>query len=144
VIKISIEGQTLELPPEIAVSDDAIRRAMAPVFPQIATAYLTRTTDASGTTVIKVTKRANDKGALDAVLHHLKEAPRHVNPIFPLYERLYLSTGRLPSAEDFFTIQRQLRKAIEDGEAEINDVSIIRARLRETAGTPSRSIPVGF
>ncbi len=144
MIKLCIEGQTLDLPPEIAVSDDAIRRAMAPVFPQIATAYFTRTTDTDGVTTIKVTKRANDKGALDNVLDKLRKAPRHVNPIFPLYQRLYLNPQRFPSAEDFFTIQRNLRGTIDKGQAEITFVRNLRIALEQAPGTASRRIPMGF
>jgi hypothetical protein len=144
MIQISIEGQSFELPPEIAVSDDAIKRAMAPIFPQITTAQFQRISDPSGTTIIKVTKRAGDKGNLNEIIQHLKKAPRHVNPIFPLYDTIYLNKRKRFSAETFFTVQQRLERALTDGQTEIKAVQEIRRRLEEAPGTPSSQSPIGF
>lgn len=144
MIQIKIEGQTLELPPEIAVSDDAIRRAIAPVFPQVANAFFTRTEDSEGHTVIKVTKQAGTKGSLQTVLAHLKDCPRHVNPVFPLYQRLHDDERTIPNAEEFFSILGQLDSAIENGTAEIRDTGRILHRLIAAPGHAGTYPPLGF
>jgi hypothetical protein len=144
MIQIKIEGQTLELPPEIAVSDDAIRRAVAPVFPQVANAHFTRTEDSEGHTVIKVTKQAGTKGSLQTVLAHLKDCPRHVNPVFPLYQRLHHDKRVIPTAEEFFSILGQLDSAIDNGRAEIRDTTRILRQLVAAPGHASTQTPLGF
>lgn len=144
MVKIQIEGQILDLPPDIAVNDDAIRRAIAPVFPQVANATFTRTDGPDGVTLIKVTKRAGTKGTYDHVLKHLKDSQRHVNPIFPLYQRLYQNDARLASPEEFFSIQGQLDQALHAGEAELHDTNTILKRLVSAPGHASRRTPVGF
>ncbi len=145
MVSISIEGQTLELPPDIAVSDDAIRRAMAPIFPQIATATLSRTTNpADGSTVIKATKQAGTKGQYETILAKLKNSPQHINPIFPLYQRLYGNNGPFENAETFFLIQNDIEKALRNGEAEHQAIESIRQRLLDAPSHPSSTIPVAF
>lgn len=144
MIKIQIEGQLLDLPPAIAVNDDAIRRAMAPVFPQIANATLSRTDGPDGITIIKVTKQAGTKGSYTRILDHLKDSPAHVNPIFPLHQRLYRSNTPFTAPEEFFSIQGQLDQAIHTGEAELRDTHTMLTRLVNAPGHASRLTPVGF
>lgn len=144
MVKIQIEGQILDLPPDIAVNDDAIRRVLAPVFPQVANATLVRTDGPDGVTLIKVTKRAGSKGSYETILEHLKDSPRHVNPIFPLYQRLHKNDTRFVSAEEFFSIQGQLDQAIQSGEDELRDTTSLLARLAHAPGHASRRTPVGF
>lgn len=144
MVKIQIEGQILELPPDIAVNDDAIRRAIAPVFPQVANATFSRTGGPDGVTLIKITKQAGTKGTYEHVLKQLKESPSHVNPIFPLYQRLYQDTTPLASPEEFFSIQGQLDQALHAGEAEVHDTTTILKRLASAPGHASRRTPVGF
>ena len=145
MVSISIEGQTLQLPPEVAVSDDAIRRAMSPIFPQIATATLSRTTNpADGSTIIKAIKQAGTKGHYDTILTKLKNSPQHINPIFPLYQRLYGNNGPFENAETFFLIQNDIGKALRDGESEHQAIENIRQRLLDAPSHPSSTIPVAF
>ena len=72
MITLLVEGQEIELPEEIAVSDDAIRKAIAPLFPQSANATIQRTTDGQGRTTIKLTKQAGTKGGYPEILKQLE------------------------------------------------------------------------
>ena len=57
-MKINLsEGQTIELPDEIAASDELIRKALAPFYPDVANAEIQR-----GDKGITVIKRAGPKG----------------------------------------------------------------------------------
>ena len=40
MVTLQLEGQEIQLPPEIAISDDAVRKAIAPLFPQAAHATI--------------------------------------------------------------------------------------------------------
>ena len=61
-ITLPDNGQTIELPDEIASSDEQIRAALAPLYPAIANATISREQGADGQTVVKITKVAGTKG----------------------------------------------------------------------------------
>ena len=55
------EGQDVPLPADIAASDDLIRKALSPFYPDVANAEIKRETK-DGASVITVVKRAGPKG----------------------------------------------------------------------------------
>ncbi len=55
------EGQDVPLPADIAASDDLIRKALSPFYPDVANAEVRRDTQ-DGALVITVVKRAGPKG----------------------------------------------------------------------------------
>ena len=55
------EGQDISLPADIAASDDLIRKALSPFYPDVANADIRRETK-DGASVITVVKRAGPKG----------------------------------------------------------------------------------
>ncbi|MCS6327810.1 MAG: hypothetical protein H8K06_12070 [Nitrospira sp.] len=145
MVTLHLEGQEIQLPPEIAVSDDAVRKAIAPLFPQAAHATIQRTTDTDGKTTIKLTKQAGTKGTYHDILRHLTECPRHVNPAVALYQELQVETSTASkSIETVLHEQKQIRSAIACGEAEHTHTLAITRRLKNTPGTPSEILPTGF
>ncbi len=56
------EGQDVSLPADIAASDDLIRKALSPFYPDVATAQIRRESQ-GGVDSITVIKRAGPKGA---------------------------------------------------------------------------------
>ena len=56
------EGQDVSLPADIAASDDLIRKALSPFYPDVATAQIRRESH-GGVDSITVIKRAGPKGA---------------------------------------------------------------------------------
>ena len=60
-VNVNLDGQTIQLPAEIAASDDLIRKALAPFYPNVASAEIRRETK-DGVTVISIIKRAGPKG----------------------------------------------------------------------------------
>ena len=56
------EGQDVSLPADIAASDDLIRKALSPFYPDVATAHIRRESQ-GGVDSITVIKRAGPKGA---------------------------------------------------------------------------------
>jgi hypothetical protein len=61
-VNVHIDGQTIQLPEEVAKDDELIRKALAPFYPGAATATIERS---SGK--ITVIKRAGPKGASETV-----------------------------------------------------------------------------
>lgn len=143
MVKLQIEGRTIDLPPDIAVNDDAIRRAIAPIFPAVANATFTRHDGENGITVIKISKHAGTKGHSESIIQALNQAPRYVNPIFTLYQQLCQSSA--PStAEEFFTLLPTINPTIERGEEEQRDIHDLMERLAHTPGRPATRRPIAF
>ncbi len=143
MVTLQIEGQSLELPENIAVNDDAVRRAIAPLFPQIASARFERVTDKEGRTVLKVTKEAGVKGLTpETLVNTLKRCPRHINPALVLSRKLQQTTA--DHIEDILTLERQLESAILTGEHELQVTNAIFTRLLHAPAVPSTTTPIGF
>ncbi|HNK50163.1 MAG TPA: hypothetical protein PKX75_14045, partial [Nitrospira sp.] len=114
MVTLQLEGQEIQLPPEIAISDDAVRKAIAPLFPQAAHATIQRTTDTNGMTTIRLTKQAGTKGNYHVILRQLIESPRHVNPALTLYQAYQAeSQPTQTTVESILLTQQKLRLAIE-------------------------------
>jgi hypothetical protein len=144
MIALQIEGQTLELPETVAVNDDCLRRAIAPLFPQAANARFERVTDAEGRTVIKMTKEAGTKGlTAEALAKVLKGCPRHVNPAVVLHQRLQSMSDHFPY-EDVLRLEAQIERAVKAGERELKVTHAILSRLLHAPGVPAQTPPVGF
>ena len=144
MVIIQIEGQQIELPPDIAINDDAIRRALAPMFPAVANATLTRTDGDNGTTRITINKQAGSKNSYAHILHTLDQAPQHVNPIFSLHQQLCQHPDRIDSPETFFALHTNIDTVVEQGEHEITDTRAILSRLANTPGHPATRRPLAF
>jgi hypothetical protein len=143
MITLRIEGQSLELPENIAVNDDAVRRAIAPLFPQIASARFERVTDKDGRTELKVTKEAGVKGLTpETLVDTLKRCPRHINPALALSHKL--QQANINQIEDILTLERQVEAAIQKGEYELKVTNAIFTRLLHAPAVPSSKTPLGF
>ena len=145
MITLQIEGQTLELPEDVAVSDDAIRRVIAPLFPQAANATIQRVTDSNGLTTIKLTKQAGTKGTYAAILNRLTRSESYVNPAFTLYQQLHAASApERYKPEEILTLQRRVKQAISQGEQELQATHDFLTRLQAAPGHASSIPPVGF
>ena len=81
---VLIEGQTIPVPEEIGASDEAVKRALTPFYPEVANAMVTRVVKEE-TTTITVVKRAGTKGA---GMQDLVDCAGGRNPAIALYEEL--------------------------------------------------------
>lgn len=147
MVQLQFEGQRIPIPDDIAVSDDAIKRALAPLIPEIASATLHRSdTEVDGVTTITLTKQAGTKNghAYDHILAHLNQAPQHVNPIFTLHGKLCRQTDTTHYAEEFFFLHHSITPVLEQGEQELQDIRNIHARLARTPGAAATRRPLGF
>jgi hypothetical protein len=147
MVTLVIEGQSLELPETVAINDDALRKAIAPLFPQVATARFERVTNPEGQTVIKILKEAGTKGlgstTSEDIVAALKQCPRHINPALELHQRLTRIDPNL-SYEQTFALQHELDQAITAGERELELTNAILTQLHNTPATAAVTLPIGF
>ena len=61
MVIVKLEGQDIQLPDEAAASDDLVRKALVPYFPDVANSEIRRETN-DGQTTVTVVKRAGPKG----------------------------------------------------------------------------------
>lgn len=136
---VKIEGQEIPLPEEIAKSDEGVKRALAPYYPEAANALITRVEN-EGVTSITVVKRAGTKGAIGVL--HLVECVGGQNPAIAL--ALEIGAMQNLDALGLLELDARIEAAIQDGEAQAEQVKGARERLEKTAPSPAPGLIVGF
>ena len=139
---ISIEGQTIPVPEEIGKDDSAVKKALAPFYPQVANAMITRTTK-DDTITVNVVKQAGTKGGY-SVFDVLSSCPGGQNPAIELYRELYSLMESDMDPEKLLELDACLEQAIKEGEAEAEQVSKARERLRKARAFLSSLVVEGF
>jgi hypothetical protein len=138
---VSIEGQSIPLPEEIGSSDDAVKRALAPYYPEAANAMLTRVTQGD-TTTITVIKKAGTKGR---GLAALIACPGGKNPAMTLYEEIN-ALDELARMDPLTLLEMDARieEAITAGGQQAEAVAFAAKRLIRSAAQPAPVIILGF
>lgn len=139
--KILIEGQTIPVPPEIGESDENVKKALAPFFPEAANAMITRT-EKDGVISVNVVKKAGSKG--EGPLQRLLECPESRNPAVKLHQEL---TQRFPAgldAEAMLELDQRIDKAIESGEQQGRQIEGTLQRLQKSRPVPAPVVVAGF
>ena len=139
---VTIEGQTIPLPEEIAKDDDGVKRALAPYYPEAANAMITRITK-DDTVEMTVVKRAGTKGL--APFQHLVTCPEGRNPAIELHEQITRRSadGELTPLE-LLELEPLIGTAIRDGKAQAEAVDKAVERLTRSAAQPSPVVISGF
>lgn len=134
---VRYDGQEFSIDRAVAESDSHLRAALAAVYPSLATAAFSRTTE-NGRLVVTATKTAGTKGATGEVIRRLACAPEHVNPAVRAATRVasLLATGRIDPVR-FARLERPLERAARRGNQERSTISAALSRLRSAA--PARS-----
>ncbi|PSB28528.1 hypothetical protein [Chlorogloea sp. CCALA 695] len=140
--KLFLEGQEIALSDEVAATDDTLRNAMMPFFPEVGTADIRRE-EKNGITEIRMVKRAGTKG--NVVVQSLIDSDGEVNPA------LYLSwqlkelerSGNL-DMDRLISFQPQIAKAVDVGEDWENTVTDTLKALRKCQPIPSSVQVIGI
>jgi len=135
-----IEGQRIPLPAEIAASDDLIRRALAPFYPDAANAQLSRA-EQDGVLTVTVVKRAGSKGNL---LGYLQMCPGGKNPVIALYEAIRGSDLAALDAYAQLELAHRVEQALAEGEAQGEAVRRSAHRLAPAAPQLAPGLLLGF
>ncbi|MCI0488973.1 MAG: hypothetical protein L0229_20465 [Blastocatellia bacterium] len=136
------DQQTLELADEIAGTDDTLRAALSPYYPDLANCDIARkkTGDAM---VVTVTKRAGTKGA--SPLDHLVAAEESLNPAVEMNrELLDLEIRGALSAAELLRRAPEIERAVERGRKQIDHVTHARRFLAGAEAETSVCVPEGF
>ena len=112
--KLFLEGQVLDLPDEVASTDDTLRNAFVPFFPELGTADIKRQ-EKDGITEIRMVKRAGTKG--NVITQSLIDSEMEINPALELTWQLkQLERSKALSIEELISFQEQISNAIDVGE----------------------------
>ncbi len=161
-IILSGDGMTIDIEDEIAKSDELLKRALSPHYPDLANAFISRE-EKDGLLKVTVSKRAGPKGSYQignatstnpAVLS-LDEAPDYLNPALALAWQLYSQNSSSSPAgegegEGGLTLDKQLAlqgeisDAILEGEAEASHLQKAIDLLKAAPHEPSHRLPKGF
>jgi hypothetical protein len=142
---VKLEGQDIPLTDEIAATDDRVRAALAPFYPDVANAEIQRKQEGEQT-IITIVKRAGPKGASDEVRRVLVAAPRYLNPAVALcleLQKVETEAGEL-DAETLLLLRPRIEQALEQSQREVGDLIGVHKALIAARAVPAASVPVGF
>ncbi|BCY18661.1 hypothetical protein hrd7_25100 [Leptolinea sp. HRD-7] len=137
--KVFIEGQTIPVPPEIGETDDGVKNAMRPIFPEIANAQLTRT-EKDGVTTITVIKKAGTKGGWQ----DLVTAPAGRNPVILLETKLAGTDTDQLDLDSLTEIDELITSTLEEGDRQNEMVGYALHRMKRSRPVATSTIPAGF
>lgn len=141
IIKLP-DGQSFELPDDIAGDDKLLKESLVSFVPEIANAELKRAT-AAGVMTVTVIKKSGTKGA--AIVDLLAAAPERLNPAVMMQRRLQIleAEGKL-SVSDLLQMRGQIEKAMQAGSNEISRVGKALKTLKEADAQTAKKVPTGF
>ena len=145
LIKISTDGVEFDVKDDIARDDQRLREALTPFYPEMANAEITRS-EQDGKLIVTMAKRAGTKGfsRLD-VLTVLRNAMETVNPAVLMQDKLQqLEEGGELDVRKLMRLQPEIRRAMNDGQKQIEEVKASLKLLGDAQPVAARSIPVGF
>jgi hypothetical protein len=140
-IRLSGDGQEFPLPDDVARSDELLRQALVPFYPEVAGADIKRE-NKNGELVVTVIRRAGTKGA---PLPYLIAASEEINPALVMAWELKKleAEGELELA-GLMALQPRLERAIRQGEEEGRRVETALKELKASRPEPGgRGMP-GF
>jgi len=154
---VKIEGQTIELPENIAQDDQKIRESLAPFYPEIGQNSLITRAEKDGNIEITISKRAGTKGGASqppsntAIVEQLRttleELPEGGNSAVEMYRQLKKS-GKDPldlTLIEQVELNAKIAGAISMGRNEKNIVETAAKRLQEFKGDAGGLVvPEGF
>jgi hypothetical protein len=139
---VSVEGQTIPVPEEIGASDEAVKRALTPFYPEVANAMITRVTK-DETVTINVVKKAGSKGGGRGPLQALIACPGGQNPAISLYQAISQADDDL-DPYTMLELDAQISQAVEAGEKQGLEVRAAQRRLIQAPARPCSAVVVGF
>jgi hypothetical protein len=141
---VEIEGQKIPVDEETGQSDDEIKSTLAPYYPDVKNAKITRTVKDEVTT-ISVVKQAGKKGLFPPdVYARMLAAPESENAaIVKARELAEIDQAALTVAERL-AIGGEAQGAINEGEKQAENMRKAYHRLDEARGCDARQRPTGF
>ncbi|HEX2909883.1 MAG TPA: hypothetical protein VH186_03675 [Chloroflexia bacterium] len=157
-IILSGDGMNIEIEDEIARSDEMLKRALAPHYPDLANAFITRE-EKDGFLKVTISKRAgpkgydqeSEKGQPGLIVTVLEEAPEYLNPALALAWQLTRlepfgdgENGTGLSLEERLALQKVISDVTLEGEAEAALIEKTVGFLKTAPAIPANCVPKGF
>ncbi len=140
---ISIEGQTIEMPEEVAGNDEQLKNALAPYFPGATNAKIIRGAEKDGVVTIQVIKQAGTKGNLLPV-SFLDDAPEGLNPVTQLHRELAAEVILEKTPEELLALEGKINKVLAEGGKQEHSIGLTLDSLGDAPADPSTGIAEGF
>lgn len=142
---VLVEGQSIPVPEEIGGSDEAVKRALAPFYPEVANAMITRV-EKDGTVTVNVVKRAGSKGSGPEGAAYLVTCTGGKNPAVALFEEIQAleADGAVLDPYAMLRMDARIESAISAGKEQADKVDYALKRLRKTAARRSPFVIRGF
>lgn len=140
--KLFLEGQEIPLSDEVGATDDTVRNAIIPYFPEVGTADIRRE-EKNGITEIRLLKRAGTKGSV--VIQSLIDSNSEINPALSLSWQLkeLERSGNL-DIDRLISFQPQIANAVDVGEDWEKTVTDTLTALRKCQPIPSSVQIIGI
>lgn len=133
--KLFLEGQIIDLSDDVAATDDTLRTAFVPFFPELGTADIKRQ-EKDGITEIRMVKRAGTKG--NAIMQSLIDSKMEINPALELTWQLKkLERSNSLSIKELISFQEQINSAIDTGETWEKSINHSLESLNQCRPIPS-------
>ena len=138
IATVRYDGQEFSIDKTVAESDSLLRAALAGVYPSLATAAFSRTTE-DGRLIVSATKTAGTKGG-DAPLERLRAARERVNPAVRVATKVsaLIATGQL-TPQRFVRLGPTMSRAAKRGSLEAEAIRETAKRLKDAEPEPSVS-----
>lgn len=138
-IPVIFEGQTYDIPEEIAIDEKKLRDLLVPFAPAIANAKISR---GEAGEPIKIIKQAGTKGS--QVLSALIEEPEYINPTVVLaFQIQNLELERRVNFNEMSSIADRIERVVTEGRAEVESYNQNLNKLKSMPGV-ALSLPHGF
>jgi hypothetical protein len=139
--QVMIEGQIIPVPEEIGSDDEKVLQALAPFYPEVANAGITRS-EKDGVITVTVIKKAGSKG-LEA-LEYLITCEGGKNPAVALLEEIQGLQGQKIGPFELLEMDSRIQQALEEGSSQANAVAYAAQRLAQAQPRPSLICMAGF
>ena len=142
---VSIEGQNIPMPEEVAGDDAKIKAMLAPYFPGAANSKIMRSEATNDTITITVIKQAGTKGS-GSILDKLISAKEQQNPVVEMHQAMMDIDEKLVaySTEALLELDEKIGKTLEIGNAERKEINTTLSLLRHSPARPSLCLVEGF
>lgn len=141
IYKVLCEGQTIDVPEDIGKFDERVRAALAPYYPEVGNALITRS-EKDGVVTVSVVKKAGSKGS--SGVQYLVECAGGKNPAIGLYEEIQAQQGRYLDVYELASLDGRIEQAIEQGQVQARQVTNAAVRLRNARAIPAKTLVAGF
>ncbi|MBO3458445.1 hypothetical protein G7B40_025200 [Aetokthonos hydrillicola Thurmond2011] len=140
---VILEGQETPISDEVGATDQTLRDALTPFYPEVSTAEIKRE-EKDGNTYIRIVKRAGTKGQGN-IMQIFIQSEQTINPAITLTLQLkILELQGEMHIENLLLLQSQINKAISSGREWNTAVERSLKILKQSPPKPSQTPITGF